>query len=65
VPLAFGVHLLAMHTPWLQGLLGMAPLSVGHWLEPLALAGVLLVVVEAGKALRRRGERRAAGAMAG
>jgi magnesium-transporting ATPase (P-type) len=59
VPLAFGVHLLAMHTPWLQGLLGMAPLSVGHWLEPLALAGVLLVVVEAGKALRRRGERRA------
>jgi hypothetical protein len=38
---------------------------VGHWLEPLALAGVLLVVVEAGKALRRRGERRAAGAMAG
>jgi magnesium-transporting ATPase (P-type) len=58
VPLALGVHVLAMHVGWLQGLLGLSALSLPHWLEPLGLATALVVVVELDKALRRRRERR-------
>jgi magnesium-transporting ATPase (P-type) len=59
VPLALGVHVLAMHIGWLQGLLGLSALSLPHWLEPMGFAAALVVVVELDKTLRRRRERRA------
>ena len=43
---AQGVHILAMHLPWMQTLLGVSPLSWFAWLELAVLALGLLLVME-------------------
>ncbi|TAK83739.1 MAG: HAD family hydrolase [Betaproteobacteria bacterium] len=48
------VHIGAMYTPGLAGVLGVRPVSFGLWLELLALALVMLAAMEAHKRLRRR-----------
>jgi magnesium-transporting ATPase (P-type) len=47
--LAFVVHLVAMHLPFTQSLLDLAPLSLTQWLSLLGLAILLLVAVEVHK----------------
>jgi magnesium-transporting ATPase (P-type) len=54
LPGALLVHVVAMHVPWLQELLGTAPLAFGQWLWPLGLALVVLLVAELHKLVRRR-----------
>ncbi len=54
VLVAQGVHVLAMQWPFMQRVLGVAPVSFDTWLSLLALAGSLLVIMEAFKYLRRR-----------
>ncbi|MBX9607441.1 MAG: HAD-IC family P-type ATPase [Gammaproteobacteria bacterium] len=51
---AQAVHIAALYTPWLDRVLGIAPLGLADWLRMLAEAAVLLVVMEAYKAWRRR-----------
>jgi magnesium-transporting ATPase (P-type) len=60
---AQAVHILAMHLPLLQGVLGLAPVSAREWSGVVALALTTLVVGEAYKLLRARplAARRAAG----
>jgi magnesium-transporting ATPase (P-type) len=43
---AQGVHIVALYTPGLNSLLGLAPVTAAHWLELFGLASVLLVVME-------------------
>jgi magnesium-transporting ATPase (P-type) len=53
------VHIGAMYTPGLRDVLGLAPVSLSHWLELLVLALGLVVAMELAKlAARRRGQRR-------
>jgi Ca2+-transporting ATPase len=40
------VHIGAMYTPWLKGVLGVQPVSFGKWLELLAFALSVLAVME-------------------
>ena len=54
VLVAQSVHMLAMQWPFMQRVLGVAPVSFDTWLSLLGLAGSLLVVMEAFKYLRRR-----------
>jgi len=50
---AFGVHLLAMYTPWMQALLRTNPISLEKWLTLGALAGTIMVAMEIYKWIRR------------
>ena len=43
---AQGVHIGAMYTPGLSDVLGVQPVSPGHWLQLLAIALVVLAVME-------------------
>jgi Ca2+-transporting ATPase len=51
---AQAVHIGAMYTPGLRDVLGIAPIPPGQWLTLLGIALVLLLAMEAHKALRRR-----------
>jgi len=46
VLVAQGIHILAMHLPWMQQILDIAPVSVGNWTGMILLAAVLLLVME-------------------
>lgn len=48
------LHIGAMYTPGLSGALHLYPVALGHWVELLGLALVVLVVMEIHKAVRRR-----------
>ncbi len=50
---AQGIHIGAMYTPWLSDVLGIQPVTPGHWLELLVLALSLLLVMEIHKYVRR------------
>jgi magnesium-transporting ATPase (P-type) len=54
---AFGLHLLMMHLPWGQQVLGTGPLPLRQWLVELGLSLSVLLAVELQKAMRRRGDR--------
>lgn len=50
------IHIGAMYTPWINNVLGIAPVSLTHWLELLLLALTVTVVMELHKLwLTRRG----------
>jgi len=51
---AQGVHLLAMHVPLMQRVLQVGPVNLHEWLVPFALAGTIVIVMEAFKAVMRR-----------
>lgn len=48
------VHIAAMYTPWLSGVLNIGPVSLEHWARLLALALSILIAMEAYKLVRRR-----------
>ncbi len=54
VLIAQGVHILVMQWPFMHKVLGVAPVSLDAWFSLLALAGILLVVMECFKVLRRK-----------
>jgi magnesium-transporting ATPase (P-type) len=51
---AQAIHIGAMYVPGLSGVLAVGPVSLAHWLELLAWALILVVVMETHKAVRRR-----------
>ena len=51
---AQGIHVASMHLPFMQKVLGVAPVTTGQWLTTFALALSVLLVMEIFKALRRR-----------
>lgn len=53
VVIAQGVHVLAMQWPFMQRVLGVAPVTLVAWLSLLGLAGLLLVVMELFKYIRK------------
>jgi len=53
------IHIGAMYTPWVRDVLQVQPVSLSRWLELLAIALSVLVVMELHKALRARLARRA------
>jgi len=55
---ALGVHLAAMHIPLMQRVLQVGPIDPHEWVVPVALASIVLVVMEVFKAVRRRTARR-------
>ncbi|MBX3462955.1 MAG: HAD-IC family P-type ATPase [Planctomycetes bacterium] len=61
VPAALGVHVLAMHVPFLQRLLGVEPVPVADWGVLVVSALVVLLVMEVYKVVARRRRRAAAG----
>jgi Ca2+-transporting ATPase len=54
---AFALHVLMMHWPWGQRLLGTGPLPLQQWLVELGLSLSVLLAVELQKLIRRRGDR--------
>ncbi|MBL0886282.1 cation-translocating P-type ATPase [Myceligenerans indicum] len=56
--LAQALHIVAMHVPFTQAVLGLHPVSLAHWATLLGLATTLLVAVELHKAFCRRRARR-------
>ncbi|MEN8729041.1 MAG: cation transporting ATPase C-terminal domain-containing protein, partial [Desulfuromonadales bacterium] len=54
VLIAQSLHILVMQWPFMQRVLGVAPVTFNTWLSLLALAGFLLVVMEIFKHLRQR-----------
>jgi magnesium-transporting ATPase (P-type) len=54
VPAALGVHVLAMHVPFMQPLLSVSPLGPADWIAPVAFALSVLVVMELYKIVARR-----------
>ena len=54
VLLAQGIHILCMQWPFMQQVLGVAPVTLSAWLSLLGLAGLLLVVMEIFKYIRQR-----------
>jgi magnesium-transporting ATPase (P-type) len=46
------IHIAAMHMPGFSDVLGAMPVSFSHWLELLGIALLILLVMEAHKALR-------------
>lgn len=48
---AQGIHILAMFFPPAQKVLRVAPVSLGEWIVPFALASIMLIVMEAFKVL--------------
>lgn len=57
---ALGLHLASLHLAPTQYLLGVEPLDLAAWIRVVPAAGVVLVVVEADKAVRRLRSRRRA-----
>jgi Ca2+-transporting ATPase len=56
---AQALHIGAMHLPWTQQTLGLAPVSIVDWAVLVALAATLLIVSEADKLwMRRHGRHR-------
>ena len=53
ISVALGLHVAAMYSPWMQGVLAVVPPSPGDWLVLPVLAVSLLVLMEAQKAWRR------------
>ena len=51
---ALGVHLAATHTPFLQRVLGLMPISAMEWVQLVAFASPILLVMELHKWFRRR-----------
>ena len=51
---AQGIHILVMQWPFMQQVLGVAPVTLGVWLSLLSLAGLLLLVMEIFKAVLNR-----------
>jgi magnesium-transporting ATPase (P-type) len=58
VIVAQSVHLLAMHLPLMQGVLGVVPVSMNNWLKLLGMAMILLLVMEGFKLLRKLTDKR-------
>jgi len=58
---AQGIHIAALYTPGLSGILEVAPVTLRLWSELLVLALTLLLAVEVQKALTRRGRHTARG----
>jgi len=54
VLIAQSLHILIMQWPFMQRILGVAPVSLSAWFSLLGLAGFLLVAMEVFKYLRRR-----------
>lgn len=54
VLVAQSVHILVMQWPFMQRVLGVAPVTLGAWLSLLSLAGLLLLVMEVFKYVRNR-----------
>jgi magnesium-transporting ATPase (P-type) len=44
-----GLHVLSLHIPLMQDLLGLAPVTLEQWLACLVVAGIVIVVMEAFK----------------
>jgi magnesium-transporting ATPase (P-type) len=59
VAAALAVHLMAMHTPWLQSILSLRPPTVREWIVLPLLALTLLLVMEVQKACMSRRRARA------
>jgi magnesium-transporting ATPase (P-type) len=53
VVVALGLHVAAMHLPWMQQVLAVRPPTAGEWVLLPALAVSLLVLMEAQKRWRR------------
>lgn len=51
---AQGIHILALYVPFLQDVLRLQPVSPVEWLSLLALASLVVVVMEVEKAVRKR-----------
>jgi Ca2+-transporting ATPase len=51
---AQGLHILAMHVPFTQKLLHIAPIKLAEWIIPFLMASTIMVVMELFKVLRRR-----------
>jgi magnesium-transporting ATPase (P-type) len=51
---AQGIHILALYAPYLRDVLGLQPVSLVEWLSLLALASLVLVVMEIFKFVSRR-----------
>ncbi len=51
---AQGIHILSMYVPFMQTVLNVSPVSLGQWINMLALALILLVVMEIFKAVRAK-----------
>ena len=47
------IHIGAMYTPWISGVLHIQPVSLEHWGNLLAIALSILLVMEVHKAVRR------------
>ena len=54
VPAALGVHVLAMHLPFMQPLLSVYPLGPADWIAPVGFALSVLVVMELYKIVARQ-----------
>lgn len=54
VMLAQGVHIAAMHIPFMQTVLRIEPITIGEWAQVLILAVPLLIVMEVFKQIRAR-----------
>jgi P-type Ca2+ transporter type 2C len=52
------LHVAAMHLPWLSEVLRIGPVDPAHWVVALLTAGLLLVLTEIYKAMRRRADPR-------
>lgn len=55
---AQGIHILAMHWPWMREILQVEPISWQNWLWEIALASVLLFTMEVFKQYKRNRNRR-------
>lgn len=55
VALALAVHVASMHIPVMQRLLRVSPIPIHEWLAPIAIASLVLVVMEIFKVFLRRG----------
>lgn len=51
---AQGIHILSMHLPLMQGILGTAPVGITQWLMLLALSMAVLLVMEVFKWVRQK-----------
>ena len=51
---ALGVHFLSMHLPLMQRVLSLSPVERSEWLIPVAMASLLLVVMEIFKRIEHR-----------
>ncbi len=52
--IAQGIHISAMHIPFMQNVLKIEPITIIEWAEVLILAIPLLIVMELFKVVRRR-----------